>query len=297
MAKDEDLDFPGPRLGWRMYNSETGNIEKLKGPSYAIFDPIPFTLTATDRDELLALAGVAHRSEISQEFTKWMQFVISSYLSSKAEYEKHEYGNIKQRLEDLKKHSQSLLGELKSMMLTWQNLDEITKDLLRDCGANLEAVRDEIAKLDPLKCALGKLETAASAGLGHLPSVVPHVWKRNPESHLAHDLAIIFRDVLSENPTKTEGGSFMQFAVKAGGIAGTVIGKDKVFDAIDKLNTENVIRTDRSIGMKGGEQIFEEIAVSFIRPFPASQTDGIQIPVDSLEKYLVVTMGYPRRQD
>ncbi len=89
----------------------------------------------------------------------------------------------------------------------------------------------------------------------------------------------------------------MRFAVKAGGIAGAVIGKDKVFDAIDKLNTENVIRTNRRIGMKDGEPIFEEIAVSFIRPSHVLQKDGIQIPVDSLEKYLIVTEGYPRRED
>ena len=244
-----------------------------------------FKLTGEDIAELLADAGGDSLPAAGQKkFSEWMSYAIGSYKGEEIELGLRKISQIRRRLEHLRKHSYLLLtgfakwediegrefGSGSGLSNGLFNLDEITRCLLDDCGAKRNQLREDLLKLS---------EASANA-LRRLPGL-PHVLPRWAEQNFIHTMAIIFRDVLSGKPTKSNTSAFAKFARRATKIAGLQkVGKDAIFKAVDTLNLRNVIRTDRKIGMSGSRAVYETIPVSFILPHVVGKTaDGKDVIV------------------
>ena len=226
-------------------------------PSFAIpFSPYP--LTDEQRTKLLGIVGKNNLPDKKvEEFAKHISVALGAYCADNKYFKSMKPNQIGRRLKWLRDRSLELLTDEPRGLA---NLDEVTMALLTD------ALPKERSDLPSVRRAVIALHNAANAALAGQKRL-PNRWKDHPIHALAHRTAVIMRDVVGVNPTKVTHGRFARLVLETARLAGRgAVSKEVIFDAIDLLKRENVMRTGRKIGIRDGAPMFEELPVSDIRP-------------------------------
>jgi hypothetical protein len=232
-----------------------------KAPSFAV-EFHRFELRAPDKDLLLSTLGKTNLQDIKKaKFLEEVSVAMGGYVAASKHINSMLPSEVGKRLRRLRDKTHSLLGIDGGGI---SSLDDVTKMLLSE--ALSEKSKWTLAEA---QARLLELREALDLALAKQKSL-PNRWDNPFIRNLAYRLAIISRDVTGIEPKRTANGQFAKLVKEAARIAGkATVTKEIIFEAIDKLQNENVIKTGKKVGMENGAPIYEEIPVSYLRPYVA----------------------------